>query len=102
MKNAGAGSSDQFWRHPKKNWLRGFENALVRICGLGWRDAARGSRGKWQNPRREFISEAVRLWNGPRLGKLKGKITPPASVIDVSLVYDVGWAYASPGCTSEF
>ena len=30
MKSTGSGSPDQTWRHPKKNWVRGFENALVK------------------------------------------------------------------------
>ena len=32
MKSAGANSSDRSWRHPKKNLVRGFEGALVRIA----------------------------------------------------------------------
>ena len=33
MKSAGASSSGQSWRHPKKNWVRGFESTLFNFCG---------------------------------------------------------------------
>ena len=36
MKGAGATSSDQSWRHPRNDWVRGFEGALVRFCGAGF------------------------------------------------------------------
>ena len=36
MKSAGIGAHDQSWRHPKKNWVRGFEHALSTVLGLGW------------------------------------------------------------------
>ena len=51
MMSARANSPDLSWRHPKKNWVRGFEGALVRICGTGWRDFASGSRENWLNQR---------------------------------------------------
>ena len=37
MKSTGAGSLEQTWRHPKKNWVRGFENAVVKVCRQGKR-----------------------------------------------------------------
>ena len=44
MKVAGATSTDQSWRHPRNNWVRGFKSALVRIRGAGWKDLANADR----------------------------------------------------------
>ena len=58
VKSTGSGSPDQNSRHTKKNWVRDFENVVVKICGTGWRAAARVSRENWQNQWRSFIGEA--------------------------------------------
>ena len=61
------------WRHPKHYWVRGFEGALVRICGTGWKDLAGAKRQVWMSQRQEFVAEAVRIWSGPRLARPHGK-----------------------------
>ena len=66
-KVAGATSTDQSWRHPRNNWVRGFEGALVRICGAGWKDLANADHQLWMGQRAAFVAEAVRIWGGPRL-----------------------------------
>ena len=65
VKGTGVGSQDHSWRHPKKNWSRGFEHALTTICGLGWWEPARSD---WQGKGWEFVCEAVRRWGRPGLG----------------------------------
>ena len=82
MKGTGVGSQDHSWRHPKKNWSRGFEHALTKICGLGWWEPARSD---WQGKRWEFVCEAVRRWGGPGLGKLKTSLALPIPFADVDL-----------------
>ena len=72
MKGAGATSSDHSWRHPRNNWVRGFEGALVRICGAGWKDLAIADRQLWMSQRPAFVAEAVRIWGGQRLAGLHG------------------------------
>ena len=67
MKAAGATSTDQSWRHPRNNWVRGFESALVRKCGAGWKDLANADRHLWMGQRPAFVAEAVHIWGGPRL-----------------------------------
>ena len=63
------GSGEERERH----WVRGFEGALVRIRGTGWKDLAGANRQVCMIQWQEFVAEAVRFWGGPRLARSHGK-----------------------------
>ena len=68
MKSASTGDHDQTWRHPKKNWVRGFEHALSTVLCLGWwSEAKKCCRKSWQKGKYVFLGESVRHWGGPKL-----------------------------------
>ena len=56
MKSASANSSDHSWRHPKKNWVRGFEGAPAVLVG---EIQPLGAVKIWMNQRQMFVAEAV-------------------------------------------
>ena len=71
MKGASATSSDHSWRHPRNNWVRGFEGALVKICGGGWKDLAIADRQLWMGQRPAFVAEAARIWVWTTFGRAR-------------------------------
>ena len=51
MKGTGRAAPTKPGEAPEENWARGFEIALVKMCGAGWRGAARDSREKLAEPK---------------------------------------------------
>ena len=63
----------------------GFEGALVRICGTGWKDLTGTNRQVWMSQRQEFVAEAVRILGGPRLARSHGEQDIAGAIPAVSL-----------------
>ena len=71
MKSTGAGSPEQTWRHPKKNWVRGFENAVVKVCRQG-KSAAKTGRTKDER----LLAKLYAAKGGPNVGRTKTCLRP--------------------------
>ena len=64
MESAGSSSPDQTWR-------RSFENALVKMCGTGWRAAARDSREKLAEPKASVHQRSCTPLGWAKVGQTK-------------------------------
>ena len=57
--------SGECWRHPRTNWTRGFEHALVEHLGSSWWLDAQEDRAEWRRASRIWVHWACRKWGGP-------------------------------------